>query len=150
MIKTNKLVMIPGPTPVVRSIQDQMARETVAFGDAAFVKDFSEVIADLKAMWRCDGEVFVVAGSGTMGMEMAIANTTKRGDNILICSNGFFGDRFIDMCTRKGLNTMSFPLNGKIGHPGDGGEEAGGEEVPGGHRDHVRPPGCGLSPPSAK
>ncbi len=40
MIKTNKLVMIPGPTPVVRSIQDQMARETVAFGDAAFVKDF--------------------------------------------------------------------------------------------------------------
>ena len=105
MIKTNKLVMIPGPTPVVRSIQDQMARETVAFGDAAFVKDFSEVIADLKAMWRCDGEVFVVAGSGTMGMEMAIANTTKRGDNVLICSNGYFGDRFIDMCTRKGLNT---------------------------------------------
>jgi len=105
MIKTNKLVMIPGPTPVVRSIQDQMGRETVAFGDTAFVKDFSEVIADLKAMWRCDGEVFVVAGSGTMGMEMAIANTTKRGDNVLICSNGYFGDRFIDMCTRKGLNT---------------------------------------------
>lgn len=104
MIKTNKLVMIPGPTPVVRSIQDQMARETVAFGDAAFVKDFSDVIADLKAMWRCDGEVFVVAGSGTMGMEMAIANTTKRGDNVLVCSNGYFGDRFIDMCTRKGLN----------------------------------------------
>ena len=30
MIKTPKLVMIPGPTPVVRSIQDQIARETVA------------------------------------------------------------------------------------------------------------------------
>ena len=103
MIKTKKLVMIPGPTPVVRSIQDQMARETVAFGDADFVKDFSGVITDLKAMWRCDGEVFVVAGSGTMGMEMAIANTTKAGENILICSNGYFGDRFIDMCTRKGL-----------------------------------------------
>jgi len=105
MIKTNKLVMIPGPTPVVRSIQDQMARETVAFGDAAFVKDFSVVAASLKAKRRCDGEVFVVAGSGTMGMEMAIANTTKRGDNVLVCSNGYFGDRFIDMCARKGLNT---------------------------------------------
>lgn len=105
MIKTKKLVMIPGPTPVVRSIQDQMARETVAFGDAAFVRDFSEVLADLKEMWHCQGEVFVVAGSGTMGMEMAIANTTKRGDNVLVCSNGYFGDRFIDMCTRKGLNT---------------------------------------------
>lgn len=104
MIKTSKLVMIPGPTPVVRSIQDQMARETVAFGDAAFVKDFSDVVADLGAMWRCGGETFVVAGSGTMGMEMALANTTRRGDDILICSNGYFGDRFIDMCERKGLN----------------------------------------------
>ena len=34
-----KIVMIPGPTPVVRSIQDQMGRDTCAFGDAAFVKD---------------------------------------------------------------------------------------------------------------
>ena len=46
MIKTPKLVMIPGPTPVVRSIQDQMARETVAFGDAGFVADFKGVVAD--------------------------------------------------------------------------------------------------------
>lgn len=103
MIKTRKLVMIPGPTPVVRSIQDQMGRETVAFGDSGFVEDFSEVLADLKELWKCDGEVFVVAGSGTLAMEMAIANTTRRGDSILICSNGFFGDRFIDMCERKGL-----------------------------------------------
>ncbi len=105
MLATNKLVMIPGPTPVVRSIQDQMARETVAFGDAAFVADFRDVLTDMKAMWKCSGEAFVVAGSGTMGMEMAVANVTKRGDRILICSNGFFGDRFIDMCKRKGLET---------------------------------------------
>jgi len=103
-MKNKKLVMIPGPTPTVRSINDQMGRETVAFGDPAFVKDFSELIVDLKQMWRVDGECFVVAGSGTMAMEMAVANVTKREDNILIVSNGFFGDRFIDICTRKGLN----------------------------------------------
>ncbi len=33
-----------------------------------------------------------------------MANVTKRGDNILICTHGFFGDRFIDICARKGLN----------------------------------------------
>jgi len=103
-MKNQKLVMIPGPTPTVRSITDQMGRETVAFGDPAFVEDFGELIVDLKEMWRVDGECFVVAGSGTMAMEMAVANVTKRGDNILIVSNGFFGDRFIDICTRKGLN----------------------------------------------
>jgi len=103
MIKTPKLLMIPGPTPVVRSIQDQMARETVAFGDAGFIADFKGLVADLKAMWRCDGEAFVVAGTGTMGMEMAVSNITKRGEKILICSHGFFGDRYIDICSRKGL-----------------------------------------------
>jgi len=103
-MKTRKLVMIPGPTPVVRSIQDQMGRETVAFGDPIFVKDFKELLEDLKVLVKCSGEVFVVAGSGTMGMEMAIANTTKKGDNVLIVSHGFFGDRFIELCKRKGLN----------------------------------------------
>ncbi len=103
-MKNRKLVMIPGPTPVVRSIQDQMGRETVAFGDPAFVKDFKELIEDLKVLFKTNGQVFVVAGTGTMGMEMAVANTTKRGDNILIVSHGFFGDRFIDLCERKGLN----------------------------------------------
>lgn len=104
MLKTKKLVMIPGPTPVVRSIQDQMGRETVAFGDPDFVADFAEVIGDLKTLWKCGGEAFVVAGSGTLAMEMAVANVAKRGENVLVCSNGFFGDRFIDLCERKGLN----------------------------------------------
>ncbi len=39
-----------------------------------------------------------------MAMEMAIANTTKRGDSVLIISHGFFGDRFIDICKRKELD----------------------------------------------
>ena len=103
-MKNKKLVMIPGPTPVVRSIQDQMGRETVAFGDPAFVKDFKGVLVDLKELWGTSGEVFVVAASGTMAMEMAIANTLKEGDNLLIVSNGFFGDRFIELAERKGLN----------------------------------------------
>lgn len=103
-MKNKKLVMIPGPTPTVRSVTDEMGRETVAFGDPAFVKDFKELVIDLKNLLRVDGECFVVAGSGTLAMEMAVSNVTKRGDNVLIVSNGFFGDRFIDICQRKGLN----------------------------------------------
>ncbi len=103
-MKNQKLVMIPGPTPTVRTITEQMGRETVAFGDPAFVKDFKELVIDLKKLLKVDGECFVVAGSGTLAMEMAVSNVTKRGDNVLIVSNGFFGDRFIDICERKGLN----------------------------------------------
>lgn len=103
-MKNRRLVMIPGPTPVVRSIQDQMGRETVAFGDPGFVKDFKELLVDLKEMVKSSGEVFVVAGTGTMAMEMAIANTLKAGDNLLIISHGYFGDRFVEVAERKGIN----------------------------------------------
>jgi len=102
-MENKKLVMIPGPTPVVRSIQDQMGRETTAFGDPVFVNDFKELILDLKNLWQTQGEVFIVAGTGTMAMEMAIANTLKRGDDVLVVSHGYFGDRFIEICQRKGL-----------------------------------------------
>jgi len=95
--------MIPGPSPVLRSIQDQMGRETIAFGDPAFVADFKNLIADLKSLFRTSGEVFVVAGTGTLAMEMAIANSTKRGDAVLVVSHGYFGDRFVEICERKGI-----------------------------------------------
>ena len=101
---TNVLVMIPGPTPVPESIRAEMARPIQAFGDPRFVQDYRELIDSLGAMMHCNGQAFPLAGTGTLAMEMAIANNTKKGDNVLLVSNGFFGDRFIDICTRKGLN----------------------------------------------
>jgi len=60
-------------------------------------------VKDLKELWRCDGQAFVIAGSGTLAMEMAMANISKPGDSVLVCSNGFFGDRYVDICRRRGL-----------------------------------------------
>jgi len=100
-MKNEKLVMIPGPTPVVESIQNEMGRKTAAFKDPNFVKDFKNVLADLKEMWQTTGEVFVIPGSGTLAMEMAVSNTIKSGEKLLIISHGYFGDRFIEIADRK-------------------------------------------------
>ncbi|MEA4966068.1 MAG: alanine--glyoxylate aminotransferase family protein [Oscillospiraceae bacterium] len=99
-----RLVLIPGPTPVVRPIQNEMGREIQAFGDPRFVKDYKNLITKLGELFGCSGKTFPLAGTGTCAMEMAVANTTKRGDNVLVVSHGFFGDRFTDICTRKGLH----------------------------------------------
>lgn len=100
----NVLVMIPGPTPVVDSVRAEMARPIQAFGDPRFVADYKKLIDDLGELFHCSGQTFPLAGTGTTAMEMAVSNVTKRGDNILIVSNGFFGDRFIEIAQRKGLN----------------------------------------------
>jgi aspartate aminotransferase-like enzyme len=103
-MKNRKLVMIPGPTPTVNSIMVQMGRETVSFKDGEFVKDFKELVIDLKDMWQAE-ECFVLSGTGTMAMEVAAANSVKSGDNVLVVSHGYFGDRFIDIFERRGVNT---------------------------------------------
>jgi aspartate aminotransferase-like enzyme len=102
-MKNKTLVMIPGPTPVIQPLRNAMAKEIQAFGDPRFVKDYKELIDDLHNLYNCDGKTFIIAGTGTTGMEMALANVTKKDDDILIISHGFFGDRFIDIANCKDL-----------------------------------------------
>ena len=99
-----ELVMIPGPTPVISSIREEMGRETASFKDPNYVDDFKQVIKDLKELWNTQGEVFVVPGTGTLSMEMVISNIVQKNDPILVTSNGFFGDRMIELCKKKGLD----------------------------------------------
>lgn len=103
-MKNKRLVMIPGPTPTIRRIEEQMGRPSCAHGDPDFVADFKETLVKLGDMFDCSGETFVIAGSGSMAMEMSIANNLKSGDSLLVVSNGFFGDRFIEVAERKGIN----------------------------------------------
>ncbi|GHV29783.1 serine--pyruvate aminotransferase [Synergistales bacterium] len=105
MIKPNPLVMIPGPTPIARSVMEQLGRETISYNDLRFSVEFKGLIEDMKSLWRCeDGMVFIAGGSGTMAMEMGISNTASRGERVLVCSNGFFGDRYVNICERKGFD----------------------------------------------
>lgn len=110
-MKNRQYVMIPGPTPVHQDIQYEMGRETAAFKDPAFIQDFKDVIRDLKELLKTDGEVFVVAGTGTMAMEMAVSNILQKDHPVLLISHGFFGDRFIEISSRKkyDLCTLSSP-----------------------------------------
>lgn len=101
-MKEEKIVAIPGPTPVIEAIRQEMGREIQAFGDPRFVQDYKDLIQGLAELLVCDGQAFPLAGSGTLAMEMAVANSSRPGDELLIVSHGFFGDRFIDICQRKG------------------------------------------------
>jgi aspartate aminotransferase-like enzyme len=94
-----------------------MGRETVSFNDVHFVAQFNNLISDMKELWRCDGLVFIVAGSGTMAMEMSVSNVAASGESVLICSNGHFGDRFVEICARKDLDidTIKAPWGQSVG-----------------------------------
>jgi alanine-glyoxylate transaminase/serine-glyoxylate transaminase/serine-pyruvate transaminase len=47
---------------------------------------------------------FAVSGTGTSGMEAAIANVTRPGTRAAVVVNGYFGDRLAQMLARYGAN----------------------------------------------
>lgn len=98
-----EMLLVPGPTPVVDEIYDALASETRGHTDPRFAKIFKNSLDLSKQMFNTDGEVFVIAGSGTLAMEMAIINTIAPGEKLLVVSHGFFGDRFIPMAKVFGI-----------------------------------------------
>lgn len=102
-MKNEEMLLIPGPTPVADSIYEAMASETRSHTDPRFVKIYKHTIDQTKEIFHTDGEVFVVAGTGTVAMEMAIVNTIAAGEKLLIVSHGYFGDRFIKLGQAFGI-----------------------------------------------
>lgn len=101
------MLLIPGPTPVSDEVYDALSSETRAHTDPRFVETYKNALTMTRSMFGCDGEVFVVAGSGTLSMEMAIVNTVAPGEKVLVLSHGYFGDRFIQLCEAFGIKAES-------------------------------------------
>jgi len=97
-----KLLMIPGPTNADPSVLRSLSKPTLSHTDSDFVKIFKEPLNDLRKIFMTDKEVFVIAGSGTLALEMAIANTIEPGDRILNTVAGFFGEYFVKMSKAHG------------------------------------------------
>ncbi|BAQ10103.1 serine-pyruvate aminotransferase/archaeal [Bacillus sp. OxB-1] len=102
-MRNEEMLLIPGPTPVVDSIYDAMASETRGHTDPRFVAIYKKAIEKTRKMLKTDGEVFVISGSGTIAMEMALVNTVAAGEKVLIVSQGYFGDRFIALGKAFGI-----------------------------------------------
>ncbi|KGR89762.1 serine-pyruvate aminotransferase [Ureibacillus massiliensis 4400831 = CIP 108448 = CCUG 49529] len=102
-MKNREILLVPGPTPVMDEIYDALSSETRGHTDPRFVETFKNAIEQTKKLLKPDGEVFIVAGSGTLAMEMAIVNTVGKGEKLLVISHGYFGDRFSPLAVAYGI-----------------------------------------------
>jgi aspartate aminotransferase-like enzyme len=68
------------------------------------VQDLRTALDHLKKIVFCrDGEPFLIAGAGTLAMEIALLNTAGPNDRLLILSQGYFGDRMVQVAESFGL-----------------------------------------------
>lgn len=97
-MKENKLLLQPGPTPVDSRILEVLARPVVSHLSPEMEEAMRGAVENMKkiVMTR-DGLPFILAGAGTLAMEMALLNVTAESDRLLIISHGFFGQRMAEL-----------------------------------------------------
>jgi alanine-glyoxylate transaminase/serine-glyoxylate transaminase/serine-pyruvate transaminase len=102
-MKDRKLLMIPGPIEFTPEVLRAMGMATTSHVAPDFVEVFGTALERLRKVFLApSGQPFVVAGSGTLAMDMAAANLIEPGDKALVVNHGVFGDRFGEILERYG------------------------------------------------
>jgi alanine-glyoxylate transaminase/serine-glyoxylate transaminase/serine-pyruvate transaminase len=103
----------PGPSMVEPRVLRAMAHPLVGHLDPTFIELMDKVQDLLRYVFQTENECTIpMSGTGSAGMEAAVANMVEPGDPVLICVNGFFGLRLAEMARRYGgeVQTIERPL----------------------------------------
>ncbi len=100
----------PGPTEVPPEVLIEMARPMFHHRTARFRKMFGEVTSGLKKLLMTDNDVLTLSGSGTAGMEAAIACACPRDKKVLVSNGGKFGERWVKIAKVYGLDVDEVQL----------------------------------------
>ena len=109
------LLMIPGPVEVDPDVLEVMGRPTDGHTSPAFIETFGACLEGLRDVFAApDGMPFVIAGSGTFAMELAVANLIEPGDRAVVVETGYFSWRMADVLTRHGAQVEQ--VGAEVGH----------------------------------
>lgn len=99
------VLLTPGPTPIPPRVQDALARPMRGHLDPEVLAINRRIAARLCELYGApDGSLTAaLAGTGSLGMEAGFVGLTQPGDEVLIVTNGSFGNRMVEMALRHQL-----------------------------------------------
>lgn len=96
--EVGRLLMVPGPTNLSPAVRRAMSQPQVGHMDLDYAKEFSEVVQlARKAFRNINGHQFVLTGSGTLAMEIAVTSVVSPGDKVLALNTGYFANRMVEI-----------------------------------------------------
>jgi len=108
MTATAPLLMIPGPVEVSPAVLAAAGSPPPGHTSPRLLAAFGTCIERMREVWRADAgsQPFLVAGGGTLAMEMAAANLVEPGDRVLLLNTGFFSGRMAEILERYGAEIV--------------------------------------------
>ncbi len=84
-------------------VYDAMSKPIVGHLDPFFFEVVQDIRVRLKKVFGTENDfTFAISGTGSAGMETAVANFVQPGDKFAVLANGYFCDRISEMARRHG------------------------------------------------
>lgn len=96
-------LMIPGPVEADDDVLAAIGQQTLPHYGPQWMALFNETTDLLKRLFVTDGDVLMIPGPGTAGLDAAISSLIPRGQGVAVLNNGFFGLRFAEIVEKNGL-----------------------------------------------
>ncbi len=102
-IKKQRL-LTPGPTPLYPPALHAMMASDIHHRTEDFRKAYRSCLADLKEVMGTANDVLMFCSSGTGAMDATVANLFSKGDKVIVCVAGKFGERWAEIAKAYGLD----------------------------------------------
>ena len=107
-----RILLGPGPSLADPRVLQAMTTPLLGHLDPAFLTLMDRIQDLLRYVFETGNPLTIpISGTGSAAMEAAVANMVEPGDNVLVCTNGYFSLRIADMARRYGgsVQTISRP-----------------------------------------
>jgi len=97
------VLFIPGPVAVPEPVLAALARPMIDHRGPEFAAYLGRIERRLRSAFGTTNDVVLLGGSGTAGLEAAIASSFSAGQRVLACPIGVFGKRLVNIAKTYGL-----------------------------------------------
>ena len=103
LVTSPRILLGPGPSMVHPRTLQALSTPMVGHLDPYFLNIMDEVQKLLRFTFQTNNKLTIpISGTGSAAMEASIANFVEPGISVLVCINGYFGNRLMDMAKRYG------------------------------------------------
>jgi len=101
-----ELLLIPGPVSIDDEVLEVLGEPVWPHYGDAWTAVYLRTCANVGRVFKTESDVHLLFGPGMAGVEAAVTSLLGPGDQVLVPSNGFFGDRLAEVAHGAGMEVV--------------------------------------------
>lgn len=102
-----RTLMGPGPSDIHPRVLEALGKGTIGHLDPYYLQLMDDLQGMLRKLFRTQNSLtMAISATGSAGMEATVVNLIEPGDTMVVCVNGVFGGRMVDVAERAGATVV--------------------------------------------